>query len=48
MSNKKEIIKLFKNEKYFDKKDNESAEKVIKRLAVEKKDNFYEYYKKKK
>ena len=31
-------------EKYFTNEDNKSAEKVIKKLAVEKKENFYDYY----
>lgn len=29
---------------YFSEEDNEAEEKVIERLSVDKKDNFYDYY----
>lgn len=31
-------------EKYFTDEDNKSAENVIKKIATEKKENFYDYY----
>ncbi len=43
-TSKEEILHLFDNEISFDKDDEIAAEKEIKRLSVEKKGNFYDYY----
>ena len=43
-TDKEEILDFFNNEVFFDKDDEIAAEKEIKRLAVEKQDNFYKYY----
>ena len=44
IENKEEILDMFNNEVFFDKDDEIAAEKEIKRLAVKKQDNFYDYY----
>ena len=41
---KEEILKIFNNEIYFDKNDELAAEREIKKLTIEKKGNFYNYY----
>ena len=43
-TDKEEILDIFNNEVFFDKDDEIAAEKEIKRLAVKKQDNFYNYY----
>lgn len=43
-SDKEEILELFSNEISFDQEDEIAAEKEIKKLAVKKQGNFYNYY----
>lgn len=43
-SDKEAILALFENEVYFDEDDEESAEKAVEQLVVDKKENFYDYY----
>lgn len=43
-TDKEEILEMFSNEVSFDHDDEIAAEKEIKKLAVEKKGNFFDYY----
>ena len=43
-SNKEEILEMFSNEVSFDADDEKAAEKEIKKLEVERKGNFFDYY----
>ena len=41
---KEEILEIFNNEVSFDQEDEKSAEKEIKKIAIKKQGNFYNYY----
>lgn len=44
MSEKELIMQMYKDEKFFGKSEKDSQEVIIKKLAVEPKNNFFDYY----